>query len=96
MRVCLAAFFIGLAPAVLAADLSGEPSGVFDQADEVVIERPVRRTILVQTACVTCPGSRLPLGGLGKPAVAHVPLGGLRKACPPVRSSRTTVLRVKG
>ena len=98
MRVLAAAMFVMTAiPSVWAADLSLPSPPVVEEMDELVVVRPVRRITATRYACVRC--SRLPFGGLRKPYVAHVPLGGLRKACPPViveTIREPVVLRVKG
>jgi hypothetical protein len=97
MRVLAAAMLVMAAiPSAWAADLSLSPPSVVEELEDVVVVRPVRRITTTRYACVRC--SRLPFGGLRKPYVAHVPLGGLRKACPPVivETIREPVLRVKG
>lgn len=97
MRVLAAAIFVIMAiPAAGAADLSRPyPRVVIEEQDVVV--RPARRIIKTRYVCVRC--SRLPLGGLREPVIAQVPLGGLRKACPPAvvyTVREDVVLRVKG
>ncbi|WP_445501149.1 hypothetical protein [Microvirga sp. G4-2] len=98
MRVLAAAMFMMTAiPSAWAADLSLSSPPVVEEMEEVVVVRPVRRVITTRYACARC--SRLPFGGLRKPYVAHVPLGGLRKACPPIvveTIREPVVLRVKG
>lgn len=98
MRVLAAAMFVMMAtPSAWAADLSLPSPPVVEEMEDVVVVRPVRRITTTRYACVRC--SRLPFGGLRKPYVAHVPLGGLRKACPPVvveTFREPVVLRVKG
>jgi hypothetical protein len=88
------------APAAWAADLSLPSDPAYVKVEERVVVRPVRRVVRTRHVCVNCTGHRLPLGGLRKPYVAHVPLGGLRSACPPVIvrtiERSTVVLRVKG
>jgi len=64
---------------------------------DVILVRPMQRVVRKASVCVRC--SRLPLGGLREPTVAHVPLGGLRSSCPPVAVETVrerVVLRVKG
>jgi hypothetical protein len=98
VRVLAAAIFVMMAiPSAWAADLSLSSPPVVEELENVVVVRPVRRIVRTRYACVRC--SRLPFGGLRKPYVAHVPLGGLRKACPPViveTIREPVVLRVKG
>jgi hypothetical protein len=98
MRILAAAFFVmAVIPNAGAADLSRPYPRIVYERDAVVIVRPVRRVIKTRHTCVRC--SRLPLGGLREPIVAHVPLGGLRKACPPAVGytvREDVVLRVKG
>lgn len=92
-----AALFAAMTPVAAAADLPPEPAIVFEDVGEVAVTRPARRVVTVVRTCVKCSGHGLPLGGLRKPAVAHVPLGGLRSACPPARRiTRSVVLSVKG
>lgn len=71
------------------------PSAV-EGTDEVIVAYPVRRVFMRRYGCTHC--TRLPLGGLREPFVAHVPLGGLRESCPPVvvETIRRPVLRVRG
>jgi hypothetical protein len=98
MRTLVAALFMmAVVPNAGAADLSRPYPRVVYEEDDVIVVRPVRRLIKTRTTCVRC--SHLPLGGLREPVIAQVPLGGLRKACPPavVRTVREdVVLRVKG
>lgn len=98
MRILAAAIFtMAMIPHADAADLDRPYDRIVYERDVVVV-RPARRVVVTtRHACIRC--SRLPLGGLREPVVAHVPLGGLRKACPPavVRTVREdVVLRVKG
>lgn len=98
MRVLAAAFFVvAMIPNAGAADLHRTYPRAVYESDDVVIVRPVRRVIKTRVSCVRC--SRLPLGGLREPVIAQVPLGGLRKTCPPAvlhTVQEDVVLRVKG
>lgn len=97
MRILATALFmLAVIPNAGAADLSRSYPRVVIEEQEVVV-RPVRRIIKTRYTCVRC--SRLPLGGLREPVIAQVPLGGLRKACPPAvvyTVREDVVLRVKG
>lgn len=98
MRIVAASLFAMAAiPSAWAADRPYAYPAVVEEVDEPVVVRPARRVIVKRTICVRC--SHLPLGGLREPVVAQVPLGGLRKACPPVWTETVrerVVLRVKG
>lgn len=99
MRMMAAVMFMMAAiPQAAAADLDRPSPRIVHEGNDAFLIRPVRRVrIKTRYVCVRC--SRLPLGGLREPAVAHVPLGGLRKTCPPavVHTVREdVVLRVKG
>jgi hypothetical protein len=64
--------------------------------DEPVTYAPRRVVTVRRTTCVRCPGSRLPLNHLRTPYQAQLPLGGLRRYCPPELETREVVLVRKG
>ncbi|PVE25674.1 hypothetical protein DC522_04995 [Microvirga sp. KLBC 81] len=68
-----------------------EPDIVY--ADEVYAPPPSRRVVRVgRLPCVTCPGARLPYGGLRRTYEADLPWGGLPEYCPPEFVAQQPVL----